>query len=79
MTFLGGVLDLLSKKSQERGPEHPSKSYIGNVLGGHRLDEQSGGHLKIEGFPRNSREIAQIVGGQFVRSMYVKRSDPEKD
>ena len=32
----------------------------------------------MEGFPRNSREIAQIVGGQNVGSMQVKRSNPEK-
>ena len=34
---------------------------------------------KMEGFPRNSGEIAQIVSGQNVGSMHVKRSDPEKD
>ena len=34
---------------------------------------------KIEGFLQNSRDIAQIVGGQNVGSMHVKRSDPEKD
>ena len=34
---------------------------------------------KMKGFPQNSREIAQIVGGQNVGSMQVKRSDPEKD
>ena len=34
---------------------------------------------KMEGFPQHSREIAQIVGGQNVGSMQVKRSDPEKD
>ena len=33
----------------------------------------------MEGFLQNSREIAQIVGGQNVGSMHVKRSDPEKD
>ena len=31
------------------------------------------------GFLQNSREIAQIVGGQNIGSMHVKRSDPEKD
>ena len=35
--------------------------------------------LQNEGFPQNCREIAQIVGGQNVESMHVKRSDPEKD
>ena len=33
----------------------------------------------MEVFPQNPREIAQIVGGQNVGSMHVKRSDPEKD
>ena len=30
----------------------------------------------MEGFPQNSREIVQIVSGQNVGSMYVKRLDP---
>ena len=29
--------------------------------------------------PAPSRKIVQIVGGQSVGSMHVKRSDPEKD
>ena len=33
----------------------------------------------MEGFLQNSREIAQIVGGQNVGGMHVERSDPEKD
>ena len=33
----------------------------------------------MENFLRNSREIAQIVGGQNVGSKHVKRSDPETD
>ena len=31
------------------------------------------------GFPLNSREIVQIVGGQRAGSMHIKRSDPDKD
>ena len=33
----------------------------------------------MEGFAQNSRENAQIVGGQNIGSMHVKRSDAEKD
>ena len=35
--------------------------------------------MHFVGVPQNSREIVQIVGGQNVGSMHVKRSDPEKD
>ena len=31
----------------------------------------------IEGFPQNSKEIAEIVGGQNVGSMHIKRSNHE--
>ena len=34
---------------------------------------------KMEGYPQNSGEIAQIVCRQHVGSMHVQRSDPEKD
>ena len=30
-------------------------------------------------FLQNPREVAQIVGGQYVQSMRVKRSDAQKD
>ena len=33
----------------------------------------------MDSFLQNSKEMAQIVGGQNVGSMHVKRSDPEKD
>ena len=35
----------------------------------------------MESFPQNSREMAQIVGGQNVRvgSMRIKRSDPQEN
>ena len=34
---------------------------------------------KMDCFLSNSREMAQIVSGENVGSMHVKRSDPEKD
>ena len=34
---------------------------------------------KMEGFPQNSKEISQIINGEKVGSMQVKRSDPEED
>ena len=36
--FFGGVLGLFLEKQQEGGPKYPPKSYMANVLGGHRLD-----------------------------------------
>ena len=38
-------MGLLYKKTTGRRPTTPPKSHIANVLGGHRLDEQSGGRL----------------------------------
>ena len=46
MTFLVDVLGYLYKKQQEGGRKHPPKSHIARLLGGHRLDEQSGDHRK---------------------------------
>ena len=34
---------------------------------------------KLEGFPQNSTEVAQTIGGPNVGSMHVQRSDREKD
>ena len=33
------AIESLLKEQQEGGPKHPPKSHMGNVLGGHRLDE----------------------------------------
>ena len=45
MTFLGGALGDLYRKTTGRRPKTPPKSHIANVLCGHRLDESSGGRL----------------------------------
>ena len=58
------------------------KSVKSIALGGHSFSIACSSEIvgrQNGGFPLNSREVVQIIGGQNVGSMHVKRSDPEKD
>ena len=48
--FFRGVLGLLcKKKNRKQAQKHPLESHIDHILGGHRLDEQSGTRLGKRG------------------------------
>ena len=65
------------EKQQAGGPKHPPKSHIAHVLGGHRLDESSGGRLislaPISGPVRDTATSRNTLSRYYRRDGYRMR------